>query len=316
MPGAYAHMTLVNLVKEPARLEAIPGFPREAISAVLDYFRFTELGAVSPDYPYLAIFDNKAAEWADAMHYTNTGAMIHAGVDIIKKMDGEKKRKGLAWLFGYTAHVTTDVTIHPIVELKVGVYAENKTAHRECEMHQDAYIFQRLNLGEVGLSDHLNSGITRCGKQGDRQHLDDDIVYLWDELLKMNHPELYRSNKPDIRKWHQCFIRVVDQIGQAGSHMLPLSRHVAVDSGLVYPSLNGINRKEYIDNLQTSQKTTPVEYLPYDQIFDRAMKNVIGAWEMIATGVFSSDLRYLAEIGEWNLDTGRNQQNNNLVFWS
>ncbi len=68
MPGAYAHMTLVNVRKEPQSLEAIPGFPADAISAVLDYFKFCELGAVSPDYPYLAIGDPGAARWADAMH--------------------------------------------------------------------------------------------------------------------------------------------------------------------------------------------------------------------------------------------------------
>jgi len=68
MPGAYAHMTLVNLLRKPARLEEIPGFPNEAISAVLEYFRFTELGAVSPDYPYLAIGDINSAKWADDIH--------------------------------------------------------------------------------------------------------------------------------------------------------------------------------------------------------------------------------------------------------
>jgi len=51
--------------------------------------------------------------------------------------------------------VVADVTIHPILELKVGSYAEHKMGHRTCEMHQDAYIFQRLNLGDVGLSEHL-----------------------------------------------------------------------------------------------------------------------------------------------------------------
>ncbi len=39
MPGAYAHITLVNILKEPQTLEAIPGFPEEALSAVLDYFK-------------------------------------------------------------------------------------------------------------------------------------------------------------------------------------------------------------------------------------------------------------------------------------
>jgi len=50
MPGAYAHITMVNKLKEPQRLERIPGFPHDAIAAVLKYFKFCELGAVSPDY--------------------------------------------------------------------------------------------------------------------------------------------------------------------------------------------------------------------------------------------------------------------------
>ena len=42
MPGAYAHITLVNILKETERLEGIAGFPVEAITAVLDYFKFCE----------------------------------------------------------------------------------------------------------------------------------------------------------------------------------------------------------------------------------------------------------------------------------
>jgi hypothetical protein len=34
MPGAYAHMTLVNILRDPIRLEATPGFTDEAISAL------------------------------------------------------------------------------------------------------------------------------------------------------------------------------------------------------------------------------------------------------------------------------------------
>jgi hypothetical protein len=54
MPGAYTHLTPVNLIREPARLEN-QGFTPEAVVSLPDYFRFCELGAVSPDYPYLDI---------------------------------------------------------------------------------------------------------------------------------------------------------------------------------------------------------------------------------------------------------------------
>lgn len=315
MPGAYAHITLVNLLREPARLEAIPEFPSEAISAVLEYFRFTELGAVSPDYPYLAIGDGDAAKWADAMHYTNTGAMIQAGVDLLKEMDGEPKRKSLAWLFGYAAHVATDVTIHPIVELKVGKYAKNKTAHRKCEMHQDAYIFQRLNLGEVGLSEHLDSGIARCGEPDNKRSLDGTIVTLWEEMLKRVHTVQYAINPPDIRKWHRGFMLVVDKIAEEGDRLLPLARHVAVDAGLTYPAASAIDKDEYINKLQVSHPPNPTEFLRYDEIFDRAVNNVGDIWGLVASGVFSADTRYLAQIGEWDMDTGRDT-NDKLVFWS
>ena len=49
MPGAYAHITLVNEAKRPQYLEQ-KGVPAGAIAALLDYFKFCELGAVSPDY--------------------------------------------------------------------------------------------------------------------------------------------------------------------------------------------------------------------------------------------------------------------------
>lgn len=315
MPGAYAHMTLVNLLREPRRLESIPAFSDQVISAILEFFRFTELGAVSPDYPYLVIGDGNAVKWADAMHYTNTGAMIQACVEILKGMDGEEKRKGLAWLFGYAAHVAMDTTIHPIVELKVGKYADNKMAHRKCEMHQDAYIFQRLNLGEVGLSEHLDSGIARCGDLNDTINLDTTIVTLWGKLLERTHPELFRNNVPDIREWHRSFMRVVDKV-EEGNKMLPLSRHVAVDTGLTYPPASRVDKEEYVDKLQVSHNPSSVEYLSYDEIFDKAVNNVRDIWEIVAVGIFSEDTRYLTQIGEWDLDTGRNRADNTLVFWS
>ena len=45
MPGAFAHITLVNELKEPLRLEGISGFNPDAITAVLDFFKFCELAS-------------------------------------------------------------------------------------------------------------------------------------------------------------------------------------------------------------------------------------------------------------------------------
>jgi len=49
MPGAYAHITLVNEFRNSERLENIEGFPREAMIALFKWFKYCELGAVSPE---------------------------------------------------------------------------------------------------------------------------------------------------------------------------------------------------------------------------------------------------------------------------
>ena len=246
MPGAYAHITLVNQLKEPRRLEKIPGFPHEVIPAVLKFFKFCELGAVSPDYPYLAIGDEGAKRWADIMHgvvhgNSRVGEIIHAGVGCLKNMKGNARKKGLAWLLGFTAHVATDVTIHPVVELKVGQYEGNEKPHRICEMHQDAHIFPRLNLGDIGLSEHLDTGIAACRDASDHDRLDRDIVTLWEGILRDVHPEEFAVNPPNIDKWHRRFQFVIDKIAEEGGRLIPFARHLAVDSGVMYPAKEDID---------------------------------------------------------------------------
>lgn len=306
MPGAYAHITLVNELREPRRLEQIPGFPQKAITAILDYFRFCELGAVSPDYPYLAIRDKRAAKWADTMHYSRTGEIIHAGVRYARGLKSKvRQRKVLAWLLGYAAHVATDVTIHPVIELKVGPYAKNKDAHRTCEMHQDTYIFQRLNLGEIGVSEHLDSGICRCGKDGT---LDNDIKTAWRSMLRNVHPADFKANTPDMDKWYRHFNRVVD-IAEEGNRLIPIARHVAAGSGLTYPSVSDVDL-QYIKDLKV-----PGGNQHYNDIFDRTVENVAQIWAVVARGVLEHEDTYIARIGNWDLDTGRDGENR-LVFWS
>jgi len=307
MSGGYTHITLENEMREPMRLEAIPGFIEDGIVTVLDYFKFCELGSVSPDYPYLAMDDFGASEWADSMHYIRTGEMIHSGVRHLREMDGEARQKGLAWLLGYAAHVATDVTIHPVVEKKVGPYHENKKGHRVCEMNQDAYIFQRLNIGDIGLANHLDSGIARCDNPDDPDQLDPDVRELWKKMLRDVYPDQFESNPPDIDKWHQRFKFVVGEIAGADNILMPFARHVASGMGLIYPTAEDVDM-QYIENLGTPEGT-----MHFDDIFNRAIKNVEKVWAIVVRGVLANDESYL-KIGNWNLDTGRNE-NGKLVFW-
>lgn len=303
MPGAYAHITLVNHM--PQRLESIPGFPTAAIVAVRKYLGYCELGAVSPDYPYLAIGDAGAAKWADEMHYTRTGEMVHAGTARVRGMSGGAQQKCLAWLLGYAAHVATDVTIHPVVERRVGSYAQNKGAHRTCEMHQDAYIFQSLNLDDIGRAEHLDHGIARCGTA---EGLDAEVKALWSAMLDEVHPESFTDNPPDIDKWHRGFLRVVDLVEEGGA-LLPFARHVAAGSGFTYPAPDAIDTS-YIEDLDT-----PAGRENYDMIFEAAKSNVGEIWLSVARGVLDADETYRNVIANWNLDTGRDA-NGVYAFWS
>jgi hypothetical protein len=306
MPGAYAHLTLANVLKEPATLDKIVGFPDAAKFAVMSKYSFCELGAVSPDYPYLAIGDSDAAKWADEMHYTRTGEVIHAGIHRVRSMqEGEAKNKCLAWLLGYTTHFVADVTIHPVVFLKVGDYANHKTEHRTCEMNQDAFIFPGLNLGDIGLSEYLDSGIATCGDP-DTDLLDPDVKALWEGILQDVYPEEFAANPPDIDKWHRRFVEVVDGISDASEHLIPFARHVGLDmGGLMYPTCKEAKKSKFIKKLQT-----PASPMNYDSIFTYAINNAARTWGVVAQGVFADSTDYQTAIGNWDLDTGKDKDGN------
>ena len=307
MAGAYAHLTMVNLLRASRRLENDLKFSSAASAALLSHLGFCELGAVSPDYPYLAITDGDAAKWADTMHWTRVGEMLRHGVGVVRDLEGEQRNKAFAWLLGYAAHVATDATIHPVVELKVGAYAANKRAHRVCEMHQDAYVWQRMNLGEIGLSEHLKSGIARCAWAG---RVDPAVKATWESMLRAVHPGAFGRNPPRIDQWHAAFEKMVDRIGEEGNRLLPLARHLAVDCGLTYPLAKEIEG-EYLQDLRVPGNRT----MSYDQVFARAMGAVSVVWVAIEAAVFRDDAAALDSIRNWNLDTGRDESGK-LAFWN
>lgn len=303
MSGAYAHLTLVHFMDE-VRLEAIRGFPPRAIGALLENLKYCELGAVSPDYPYLCLGDGDARTWADLMHWQSTGQVIRAGVQRLQQMSGRAAEKGLAWLLGYAAHVATDVTIHPVIALKVGGVTGHDAEHRTCEMHQDAHAFQKLNVGPLGLSDFLRGGIGACGSGG---RLDEDIRTLWTGMLKDVHTLEYDRNPPEPDRWHGQFERVLDLAG--GGYLFPLARHVAAGMGLAYPQPADID-PQFVRNLPTPHGGL----MEYDELFEFILQNIGRTWKSIAEAVIDGAPGELAWVGGWNLDTGRDDYDH-LVFW-
>ncbi|HET8790961.1 MAG TPA: zinc dependent phospholipase C family protein [Modicisalibacter sp.] len=307
MPGAYAHITAVNIASEISRLEGA-NVSKQLVLAAAKYLKLVELGAVSPDYPYLDIsIGSSAKAWADKMHYTDTGEMIRAGLELLPEAPAEDREKALAWLMGYAAHVVTDLTIHPVVESRVGPYAQNAKEHRICEMHQDAHVFQRLGLGPVGIAEHLDSGIGRCSEP-ESDDLDSVVALLWRQMLERVYPHEYASNPPNPCDWHSGFKTIVDA-AEEGYKLFPFARHVAAGQGLTYPAQEKID-SSYIESLATPGNIP----MHYDDIFDHAVENILVMWRDMGEALERADAPLFAKLGAWNLDTGRDADGQ-YVYW-
>jgi hypothetical protein len=306
MSGAYAHITLVHF-EDRARLSAMEDFPSRAIGALLRNLKYCELGAVSPDYPYLALGNANARKWADLMHWQSTGQVIRAGAKRVRQMTGRTAEKCLAWLLGYTAHVATDVTIHPVIALKVGGVTGHDQEHRICEMHQDVYAFQKLGVGPVGLSDFLRGGIGACGSSTRAGALDEDIRTLWTAMLQDVHGVEHRQNPPDPDLWHGEFQRILKLAN--GRHLVPFARHVGVDMGLFYPQPSELD-PQYLKDLPIPNGGRA----DFDELFTRILENIGRTWKSVAEAVIEGKDDELAWVGGWNLDTGRDDYDQS-VFW-
>ena len=206
MAGAYAHITVVNHAQKLARTALRSAEVKYALAMNL---RYLELGAVSPDYPYLA---TGQSHWADDMHCTRNASLLKSGIANLQQLAGIERERATGWLFGFASHMATDMTVHPVVERLVGPWQDNKAAHRQCEMHQDAFIFQKLDLGDVGLTEHLRSGIASCVDPDDRNKLDPTIAGLWLQMLRDTYPMNDGRPRPAPDGWHRGFADVLGAV--------------------------------------------------------------------------------------------------------
>jgi len=312
MAGAYAHLTIVSKATTERELEDL-GLSNNAIIALEDWLSFTSLGSVSPDYPYLAI-SGKHKKWADLMHLAmKTKSFIFKGIEEVKKIqDEEDKRRAFAWLCGIAAHIVTDVVIHPVVELKVGPYKGNEAAHRNCEMHQDVYIyFIKTGYGEISQTEHLASFAKECSSNGNTSKLNTTISLIWGKMLEELNSEEYVINKPEFDTWHSRFHTLVSLIEE--TQKLPsLSRHIiGLKGGMIYPKFEEVNKKEFIENLQVPNNKT----MHYDDIFNKAVLQVQKTWKVLDEAVYGNGATHLEYFSDWNLDNGRTSSGD-LEYWA
>lgn len=305
MAGGFAHITAA--AEAVGRLGEVEGLAPTDKMSLTQFMPFIEVGSVGPDFPYLG----GQSDWADKMHYEHTGEMIRNGVRLLRDYDsGETRSRCLAWLLGYSAHVATDLTIHPIVQARVGPYHGNETEHRTCEMNQDAFIWPRRNLGELGLADYFQVNISHCS--ADDGGLHPDIVALWHRMLELTYADDVAGDPPEFDSWNKGFRRIVDTIDDLGS-FVSFTRHLLASKGMAYPSTEGVD-PSYIEDLET-----PEGPMHYNDVFDRAVNSVVAIWSQVGTALNApsedESEQILSGIPNGNLDTGEYLANNELIFW-
>ncbi len=308
MPGGYTHITLVQLAIEEAKFRRAGLLHDDAKRALGKWKKFCIVGAISPDYPYLDILDSHSTAWADAIHKGRSLSFLRNGVVKIRSMtDDNVRQKCMAWLFGFASHVAADGTIHPVVNLKVGPYEQNKTAHRRCEMSQDVYAHAKLNMGKLDFNRQISTNVNDTSDVNDQDRMDADIAQLWHDLLT----DVYSSvdpplQPPKVNDWHRG-MRTMMKIGESGDVLFPFARHVAANQGLVYPLTPAAT---YIKRLKVPDGSTQ----DFEAVFQKALGNILGLWEWLALSLQSKASSLDTQVS-WSLDTGIDE-NDRMIYWS
>lgn len=325
MAGGYTHLTLVRSALRKSR-QAVP-----SLEDILDLWgRFTYLGAVSPDYPYLGL----DADWADLMHKGQTDQMIRCAMTLlyqerIARPDAHAWQQKFAWLLGLVSHVIADVTIHPIVNIRVGKYEYNKDSHRLCEMNQDVWIYSDITGLDLHVTDNMKGEIRSCGTAMD---LNDDVEALWKTCLETAYPG-HRLHEDQIDKWHAFFIKLVD-LAEVGRKIPVFGRHMA-SGAYAYPGNDELDRS-FFDNIQvptsalvrnTTEPQSPDFEQPQDcgrpssfnDIFEKTRSHILEAWSVLAEDMLGNDTtlgtRHETVFGDWSLDTGVDNATKQLKLW-
>lgn len=312
MPGAYAHLTMVMDNTDTDKLTA-SGLPDEVAGLVLKHPAYVELGAISPDMPYLARLGKSepSNRWADLMHRSRTGARLRAGTAAVRGLAGDPAQgKALAWLLGFTSHVVFDVTMHPVVNLRVGgAYSlQTKAEHQKCEMHQDVHLIrEKHGLTAPGSAEIISTGLARLFHPDDDDRLDPVVSKVWHAMLGNTDDAEYAASKPDIDGWFDDFTTIMEILERADL-LVSLGRHLA--EGALYPTAETLDMS-YLEGL-----ATPEGSMAYLDIYARAAGYVLDMWGRVYRAVLRDDGGALAHVGAWNLDTGQNDDGSNrYVFW-
>lgn len=303
MAGCYTHITIVSKILDRSALESI-GLDTRISKMLREWSNYVKLGAVSPDLPYLGL----GKKWADKFHYEKTSQIVHEGLAALfdKSFDDVHAQKQLAWLFGYAAHLVTDLYIHPVIEKKVGSYAENVTKHRICEMNQDAWILKKEMHDDVGRGEIFDNTIKTCTGTGAEGYVIDDAIFkFWKLLIKKVYSPWW---SPSPNKWFASFVALMDKFAENPDKHLIITRTLLKNFHYGYPSEPD---RDYVDNLHRPNG----ECVDFHTVFNEAVEKVKEHWVQMANALSTKDVSCFT-LPDGNLDTGKRLSvPETSIFW-
>ncbi|MBR3777818.1 MAG: zinc dependent phospholipase C family protein [Kiritimatiellae bacterium] len=305
MAGCYTHMTIVSKILDRRVLKRI-GVDTHISKMLREWSNYALLGAVSPDLPYLGL----GKDWADKFHYEKTSQIVREGLDTLfgESFEDVHVQKQIAWLFGYAAHLVTDLYIHPVIEKKVGPYAENATKHRICEMNQDVWILKKEMFDDVGRCEIFDNTIKTCTETGAEGYfIDKAISEFWNLLIE----KVYSPRRsPSPKKWFSCFVTSMDKFAENPDKHLIITRTLLKNFHCGYPSNSDIE-VDYVDNLHRPNG----ERVDFHTVFKEAVAKVKEYWAQMANAVSNKDVSCFT-LTDGNLDTGRLLSDpETSIFW-
>jgi hypothetical protein len=322
MAGPFAHMCVVDQITSQPDLFSALGGPGAILRyAVAKYRNFCELGAVSPDLPYLDFLHASSKGWANVMHYWKTGDVIRAGVSHFAGQDLAAQNhdvyRALAWLFGYSAHVATDLTVHPVLKASGFGFDTNPTGHRHCELHQDAYIFRKLHGVEAADTLYIeNCGIASCQEPGNPARLHPAVRGVWlDCLAGISPTDVHMENgadppvsAPTPDAWFHEYVQRLGVFVEQGGGFALFIRDILEDQAVCLPESGEVD-PQYVTHLKTARGLDT----DYDAVFGEALRHVRDTWEQLAAAIAAQQPQVFA-LKNANLDTGEADDNRSQVF--
>lgn len=303
MAGCYTHLTIVSKILDSRVLKSI-GLDKSLSKTLREWSNYVLLGAISPDLPYLGL----GKEWADRFHYENTSQIVREGLVALfdNPFEEASAKKQIAWLFGYAAHLVTDLYIHPVIEKKVGPYAENASEHRTCEMNQDVWILKEEMFEDVGHCELFDNTIKTCTETGEEGYfIDKAISEFWKLLIKKVYSP---KSSPSPNKWFASFVTLMDKFAENPDKHLLITRAVLKSLYYGYPSEPNL---EYVDNLSRPNG----ERVDFHAVFNEAVEEVKVFWAQMAQAVSSKDVSCFT-LPDGNLDTGKLLSDpETSIFW-